>query len=103
MGKKDGGLTCQSRRCRCHCWGRRSCQVGERMRDKEYLRMILWWEVVNGIDNRVMVTASCSVNKDEVKELSASGEFKGGAIFCARLEALRDRQWQGRYRGCVKV
>ena len=49
-------------------------------------------EVVNGIDNRVMVTASCSVNKDEVKELSASGGFKGGAIFCARLEALRDRQ-----------
>jgi len=41
------------------------------------------------------------VNKDEVKELSASGEFKG--VFCARLEALRDRQWQGRYRGCVKV
>jgi len=37
-----------------------------------------------------MVTASCSVNKDEVKELSASGEFKGGAINFARLEALRD-------------
>jgi len=63
-------------------------------------------EVVNGIDNRVMVTASCSVNKDKVKLLSTNGEFKGGAIFCARLEALRDRQWQGQYRvpgGRVKV
>jgi len=46
-------------------------------------------EVVNSIDNRVMVTASCSVNKEKVKELSASGEFKGGIAICARLE---DRQ-----------
>jgi len=38
-----------------------------------------------------MVTASCSVNEDEVKELSGNGEFKRG-VFCARLEALRDRQ-----------
>jgi len=37
----------------------------------------------------MMVIASCSVNKDEVKELSTSGEFKEGVVFCARLE---DRQ-----------
>ena len=37
----------------------------------------------------MMVTASCSVNKDKVKELFPSGEFKGGVAFCARPE---DRQ-----------
>jgi len=44
-------------------------------------------EVVNGIE--MMVTASCSVNEDKVKELLPSGEFKGGIALCARLE---DRQ-----------
>ena len=40
---------------------------------------------------RMMVTASCSVNKD--KELSASGEFKGGvSILRKTRNALRDRQ-----------
>ena len=47
-------------------------------------------EIVNGINNRVIVMALCLVNKDKVKELSTSSEFKGGAIFCMRLEALRD-------------
>ena len=44
-------------------------------------------EAVDGIE--MMVTASCSVNEDKVKELSPSGEFKRGVAFCARLE---DRQ-----------
>ena len=37
---------------------------------------------------RMTMTASCSVNK--VEELSTSGEFTKGPVFCGRLEALRD-------------
>jgi len=38
-------------------------------------------EIVNGIDNRV-VTASCSVNKDKVKER----KFKEGVVIAGDLK-----------------
>ena len=90
MGKKDGRLTSQRRQCQCHCQGHYSgrrcslvCQVGEGEREREREESILEGdavvEVVNGIE--MMVTASCSVNEDKVKELSPSGEFKGGQHF----------------------
>ena len=40
----------------------------------------------------MMVTVSCSVNENKVKELFASGELKEGIVFCTRLKTLRDRQ-----------
>ena len=93
MGKKDGRLTSQRRQCQCHCQGHYSgrrcslvCQVGEgiggereREREESILEGDAVVEVVNGIE--MMVTASCSVNEDKVKELSPSGEFKGGQHF----------------------
>ena len=60
----------------------RVCQVGEE-RGESILEGDAVVEIVNSIE--MMVTASCSINEDKVKELSA----KGGIAFCARLE---DRQ-----------
>jgi len=71
--------------------GGRMCER-ERER-KAYLRTMLWWRssMASGTE-WMMVTVSCSVNENKVKELFASGELKEGIVFCTRLKTLRDRQ-----------
>jgi len=54
-------------------------------------------KAVDGIENRAddgdgVVLGRLGLCKDAVKRFSAAGKLKREVVFCARLEALRDRR-----------